>query len=87
MFGEVLAASISVGSLTIAVWCWFQGLVTHREDELHSLIFFMGLLLLPLAVLFGMMAGAEAWVFVGVIWFASVFIFSVRSLLRLEENK
>ncbi len=86
MFGEVLAAAVSATSLTITGWLWFEGIFTKKEDELQSLYLFMGLPLLPLSFLFGMLAGAEAWVFVGVIWLVGLFFFSARLYLPPEED-
>ena len=85
MFGDVLAAFISAGCLTSSGWYWFQGLINQREDELYSLYLLIGFILLPLGVLFGMLSGGEAWVFVGVIWFVGICIYGARSFFRFEE--
>lgn len=86
MFGGVLAATVSATCITITGWFWVEGIVTKRDDELYSLYIFMGLLFLPLSFLFAMLAGAEAWVFVGVVWLISGLFFSARSFLQLGEK-
>lgn len=86
MFGDVIAAFIAATSLTATVWCWYQGLFVQWEDELFSLYLFMGLIFLPIALLFGMMAGVEARIFIGVIWFVGICFFGARSFVRFEET-
>lgn len=78
----VMASSVSVACLILAVVSVWHAWRAHEDEEVHSIFIVGPLVLGPQALIFGVYGCPEAWVFVGTVAVVGILFLTAHSIIK-----